>query len=949
MNPLIELQKFGQAFWLDYIRRSFLTSGELDKLVTDDGLQGVTSNPSIFEKAIAGSTDYAAQLEGVRCTDADSTQAAYESLAIRDIQSATGILQPVYQKTGKRDGYVSLEVSPGNARHRQGTMDEAHRLWDKVGRPNLMVKVPATEEGIAAMEELIASGINVNVTLLFDQEVYQRVAETYIRGVQRLADSGGDLSAIASVASFFVSRIDTAVDNLLNEKIKSADPKQKDQFQNLVGKIAIANAKGAYVRYRKLFESDQWQKLASKGAHTQRLLWASTSTKNPKLSDVLYIEELIGRDTVNTMPQATAAAFRDHGKLRDALSEDPEAAAKRIQDLEATGISLKQVTANLLTEGLKLFSDAFDQLLAAIQKAVSAPKDPVSGLTRQLPKALEPAVEQAIEDWQANGKVKRLWEHDATLWTGQDEAQWLGWLTVTNGQLAHLQHLRQIAADAKSAGYRDAVVLGMGGSSLCPGVLSITFGKQDSYPELHVLDSTDPAQIAALEKKLDLANTLFIVSSKSGTTLEPNIYQAYFYDRVKQTIGEDKVGSRFVAITDPGSKLETVAHSQGFRRVFFGLPSIGGRYSALSDFGMVPGAIMGLDIPRLIDRAEIMVHACASCVPAKENPGVELGAILGTLGNAGRNKVTLLTSPGLVDLGAWLEQLLAESTGKDGKGLIPIDREPLGPPDAYGGDRVFVYTRLASDSDTDQSQTVDLFAAYGHPVVRIVVKDVYDLGQEFFRWEFATAVAGSILGINAFNQPDVEASKVATRRLTSEYEKTGKLAGEHPVLDENGLWLFADAGNAIVIERALAGQTGLTAWLRSHLNRLHEGDYFALLAYIEMNREHERALEQIRIKVRDHKRVATCLGFGPRFLHSTGQAYKGGPNTGVFLQITCNDAADLAIPAQQFTFSVVKAAQALGDLQVLQERNRRALRLHITGDAGQGLQRLSDAVRDALA
>ncbi|MDQ2947123.1 MAG: bifunctional transaldolase/phosoglucose isomerase, partial [Acidobacteriota bacterium] len=616
---------------------------------------------------------------------------------------------------------------------------------------------------------------------------------------------------------------------------------------------------------------------------------------------------------------------------------------------EAAGVSLKEVTANLLTDGLKLFGDAFDQLLAAIKKAVAERKPAGSGLTRQLPKALESAVEQAIVDWDSSGKVKRLWDGDASLWTGQDEAQWLGWLTITDDQLAHLRHLHQIADEARSGGFRDAAVLGMGGSSLCPEVLSLIFGKQAGYPELHVLDSTDPAQIAAFEKKLDLAKTLFVVSSKSGTTLEPNIYQAYFYDRVKQAVGADKVGNRFVAVTDPGSKMESVAHSQGFRHVFFGLPSIGGRYSALSDFGMVPGAIMGIDIPKLIDRAEVMVHACASCVPAKENPGLELGAILGVLGNAGRNKITLLQSPGLADLGAWLEQLLAESTGKEGKGLIPVDREPLGRPDAYGNDRLFVYTRLESDADEDQSKHIDTLAAFGHPVVRIVVKDVYDLGQEFFRWEFATAVAGSILGINPFNQPDVEASKIATRKLTSDYEKTGKLTYQHPILDEHGLWIFANTENAEALKRALGGETGLVNMLGAHLNRLHEGDYFGLLAYIEMNREHENALEQIREKIRDHKRVATCLGFGPRFLHSTGQAYKGGPNSGVFLQITCNDPADLAIPGQKFTFSVVKAAQALGDLQVLVERKRRALRLHITGDLGQGLQRLNQAIADALA
>ena len=938
MNPLEQLEQFGQAFWLDYIRRNFIATGGLQQLVENDGLHGVTSNPSIFEKAIAGSTDYESQIEGFRCENSASPQGIFEALAVRDIQAAADILQPVYEKTGKRDGYVSLEVSPGKARDTQGTIEEATRLWKTVARPNLMVKVPGTEEGLGAIEELIAAGVNVNVTLLFNQDVYEQVANAYIRGVGRLAASGGDLASIASVASFFVSRIDTAVDSLLN---------QQPGRDHLIGKTAIANAKCAYVRYQRIFATPEWQALAAHGAKTQRLLWASTSTKNPKFRDVLYVEELIGRDTVNTMPPATADAFRDHGKLRDALSEDPGGAAKVLEEIEATGISIKQVTDKLLTDGLKLFSDAFDQLLDAIQKAAAKPRDTSFGFSRQLTPELATAVDAAIEDWKVNNKVKRVWDRDASLWTGQDEAQWLDWLNVTGNELAHFQELRATESAIPTAHLRDAVVLGMGGSSLCPEVLSITFGQQAGFPALQVLDSTDPAQIAALESRLDLAKTLFIVSSKSGTTLEPNIFEAYFYDRVKQTVG-DKAGEHFLAVTDPGSKMEQVARQKGFRHVYFGLPGIGGRYSALSHFGMAPAAVMGLDVERFLDRAEVMVHACASCVPANENPGVQLGAILGTLGNQGRNKVTLFTSAALSDLGAWLEQLLAESTGKEGKGMIPVDREPIGPPDVYGQDRVFAYIRLESEADADQSRAVDALAAAGHPVVRIVVKDLYELGQEFFRWEFATAVAGSILGINPFNQPDVEASKIATRKLTSDYEKTGKLQEQRPVMDEDDVWLFADEPNEAELRLAKGAQTGLPAWLRAHLNRLRSGDYFALLAYIQMDREHESVLGNIRTAIRNTKCVATCLGFGPRFLHSTGQAYKGGPNSGVFLQITCSDRNDLRIPGQKYTFSVVKAAQALGDLQVLEERKRRAIRLHIAGDLARGLQKLHHAIAAAL-
>jgi len=572
-----------------------------------------------------------------------------------------------------------------------------------------------------------------------------------------------------------------------------------------------------------------------------------------------------------------------------------------------------------------------------------------SGQTFTLPDDLALQLTETLTDWRVNGKVRRLWARDASLWTGTDEGNWLGWLEITEGRLARSQHLMQMAREARDAGFTYALLLGMGGSSLCPEVLKMTFGKIHGYPELHILDSTDPAQIRAVERKVDLASTLFIVSSKSGTTLEPNIFKQYFFQRAQEVIGTETVGDRFIAITDPGSKLQQVAERDGFRHIFFGVPTIGGRYSALSDFGMVPAAIMGIDTLKFLDRAHEMVHRCASGVPPEDNPGVALGAILGVLARNGRDKVTLITSPGIRDLGAWLEQLLAESTGKEGKGLIPVDREQVGPPEVYGADRVFVYVRLEPAPDAQQDAAVAALEKADHPVVRIAVPELYDLGQEFFRWEMATAVTGSILGINPFNQPDVEASKVATRNLISEYEKIGSLPPERPIFEGNGIKLFTDDKNASVLSRAGGNSRPLIGTLRAHLNRLQAGDYVALLAYVEMNDAHEAELQKVRHAIRDRKRVATCLGFGPRLLHSTGQAYKGGPNTGVFLQITCDDAADLPVPGQKYTFGVVKAAQARGDFQVLTERNRRALRAHLGADVLAGLKTLDDAIRQALA
>jgi transaldolase/glucose-6-phosphate isomerase len=949
-NHLRDLQKYGQSVWLDYIRRTLLTGGELKRLIDEDGLRGMTSNPSIFEKAISGSTDYADLLNSLKSrTDLDA-KARYEILAIRDIQDATDIMRPVYESTKRRDGYVSLEVSPYLAHDTQGTLAEARRLWKEVGRENVMIKVPGTKEGIPAFQQLISEGINVNVTLLFSQRVYEEVAEAFIAGVEQLAKNGGDLSKIASVASFFISRIDSSIDKIVADRLKTEkDPARQAELKSILGKVAVANGKETYQKYLTIFGTDRWKKLAAKGAQTQRVLWASTSTKNPNYSDVLYVDELIGPDTVNTIPPATFDAFRDHGNPSASLTANLDDARKTMATVAKLGISIDEVTDKLTVEGVKLFADAFDQLLAAVEKSSKPETSPkVSRQQYALPDTLAGALKTAIDEWRAAGKVRRLWQRDASLWTGTDEANWLGWLGVTEEQIANAKTFRDLAEEAKSQGFAHILLLGMGGSSLCPEVLRMTYGKVAGFPELHVLDSTDPAQIKTFENKIDLAKTLFVVSSKSGTTLEPNIFKQYFFQRVKETIGADHAGSRFIAITDPGSKMEKVAQGDRFRHIFHGLPSIGGRYSALSNFGMVPASLMGVDTPKFLDRTEEMVKACAAGVPVEENPGVVLGIILGTAAKSGRDKVTIIASPGVSDLGAWLEQLLAESTGKQGKGIIPVDKEALGAPEVYGSGRVFAYLRLETAPDAAQDAKVAALEKAGQPVVRIAINDRYDLGQEFFRWEIATAVAGSIIGINAFNQPDVEASKVVTRDLTAQYEKTGALPAESPVLEDQGIKLFTDPKNAEALAKAAGADKSLVGYLKAHLNRLGSGDYFALLGYIEMNAAHEAVLEDMRNTLRDKKKNATCLGFGPRFLHSTGQAYKGGPNSGVFLQITCDDAVDLPVPEQKYTFGVVKAAQARGDFQVLADRGRRALRVHLGKDLKSDLAKLAAAFTKAL-
>ena len=949
-NPLRALQIFGQSVWLDYVRRSLITSGELRRLIDEDGVRGVTSNPAIFEKAIAGSSDYRDLLAAAEAEPDAKT--VYERLAVRDIQDAADDLRSLYDRTSTRDGYVSLEVSPLLAYDTAGTIEEARRLWRTVARGNLMVKVPATPQGIAAIRQLIADGININATLLFATDAYVQVAEAYIAGLEQRAARDGDLRHIASVASFFVSRIDTSIDALAGSRAQAtANAAERRALQDLTGKVAIANAKLAYQRYLEIFSGPRWQALANRGAQTQRLLWASTGTKNPSYRDVIYVEELVGPDTVNTMPPATLDAFRDHGRPRASLTEDVDAAHDTMRALADAGISMSDVTATLLTEGLQLFSTAFEKLLHAVdaQRRPAWPPSGLNGMTYTLPEPIAAAVKASLAEWRTHANVRRLWARDASLWSGKDEAQWLGWLGITNGQLAHIERFTQIGEVAKTAGFSDVLLLGMGGSSLGPEVIRTTFGKIDGFPELHVLDSTDPSQVKAFERAIDLKKTLFIVSSKSGSTLEPNIFRQYFFNRVAQTLGRQGAGSRFVTITDPGSKMQSAAEADGFRRVFFGWPSIGGRYSVLSDFGLVPAAVMGVDIVKFLDRTEEMVCACMPSVPVEDNPGVVLGTIIGiAAARFGRDKLTIAASPRIANLGAWLEQLIAESTGKEGKGIIPIDREMLSAPDVYGGDRVFVYLSLRSEVDAAQAASVEALERAGHPVVRITLNDAYDLGAEFFRWEIATATAGAILGINPFDQPDVEASKTATRKLTAEYENSGALPPETSMFSGEGISLFADEKNSAALTTTIGMSSTLAAYLHAHLNRLDTGDYFALLAYIEMSADHERVLQAIRHSIRDAKRVATCLEFGPRFLHSTGQAYKGGPNSGVFLQLTCDDGGDVPVPGQKYTFGVVKAAQARGDFEVLVERNRRALRVHLGADVAAGLQTLQAAVTAAL-
>ena len=941
-TPVHQALALGQSIWYDGIRRSLLTSGELEHMVKKQGLRGMTSNPSIFDAAIAGSSDYSDAIAELRRSGPTDAKSAYESLAIADIRAAADIFRPVYDESGGDDGYVSMEVSPELAHDTSATVAEAKRLWAAVDRPNLMVKVPGTEAGIPAIQALIGAGINVNVTLLFGLAAYESAAQAYMAGLEDRLAAGAGIASIASVASIFVSRLDSAVEPRLDLAY--------------AGKVAIANAKVIYEISRKLFSGKRWNALAKQGARSQRLLWASTSTKNPALPELLYVEALMGPDTVDTVPPATFEAFAAHGTVRPALEEDLDGAHAVLDSLSGHGVELSEVLDQLVAEAVEKFATAFRDLLSSVERALGGDVERAEPwrLHTSLPRELADQVDGVIDEWRSTTKVARIWAHDATVWTGKGEDAWLGWLGVALDQEAHGHRFDALVKEVRTARFADAVVLGMGGSSLCPDLLAHTFPPETGLPRLLVLDSTDPGQVRAMEERVDLAHTLFFVSSKSGTTLEPNIFAAYFYDRMAAAVGSEAAGSHFIAITDPGSPLEALAKRQSYRAVYFGVPSIGGRYSALSDFGMVPGAACGVDVGRLFSSAEKMAHTCAPSVPAAHNPGLALGAVIGTCVNAGRNKVTLLTSPAVAHLGAWLEQLLAESTGKLGKGVVPVDSEPLGEPSQYGADRLFCSIALGGDEDAEQAAKITALEEAGHPVVRIELSDLYDLGGELFRWEFATAVAGSIIGIDPFDQPDVEEAKVLAHQLADRYDQEGSLPELSPLWEGEGIKLYADDRNGRELTRAAnplssrASHPNLVDFVRTHLARARSGDYVALLAYVQMAPAHEAVLTEMRTLIRDTLQVATCVGFGPRFQHSTGQTYKGGPNTGVFFQITCDDAVEVAVPGHRYSFGVVKEAEARSDLDVLASRGRRALRVHLGADVTGGLEQLRAALNEAI-
>jgi transaldolase/glucose-6-phosphate isomerase len=925
----------GQSIWYDNMRRGLLVSGELAGLVAA-GVRGLTSNPTIFEKAIVASTDYEEALRKLAAAGLPPAK-IYEALAVEDIRGACDLLLPTFESSGGVDGRVSLEVLPELAANTEQTVSEGLRLAHLVGRPNVMIKVPATPEGIPAIRALTAQGVSVNVTLIFSLLQYEEVLEAYIAGLEDRVSAGGKLAGQTSVASFFVSRVDSVCDKLLGQKADEADKAgaadAAKRARALMGKIAIANAKMAYEIYEGIVGGARWKALVAKGASPQRLLWASTGTKDPKYPDTMYLDALIGADTVNTVPPATLTAFMDHGEVAATLATGYEAAHAAVAELAALGIDLSRVCHGLLDDGVKSFTTSMTTLVGAVTARRAALLEQTSGRERAvLPASLAAAVEAEVLRLSQASAPKRLWDADPKLFSADPAHETsirtrLGWLRAPAFMQGKLAEIAAFVADVHASGFTDVVLLGMGGSSLAPEVLGETFAAESKTGlRLHVLDNTDPSAVATVDEAVAKKKALFIVASKSGGTIEIQSFEKHFWHKVLAKNEGDvaRAGAHFVAITDPATRLGQLAEEKKYRKVFVNPADIGGRYSALSYFGLVPAALAGADVTGLVASGLEMAAASSAVVPAPDSAALRLGVIMGVAAKQGRDKLTLISSPELATLGSWIEQLVAESTGKEGRGVVPVDLEPVGAPGDYGDDRLFVYIRLG-EGDAAQSRAVGALEKAGQPVVYLTLESRAALGREFFRWEVATAIAGAVLGVNPFDEPNVTEAKLATSALL---EQAKGAAGKLPAAE--------DTCGPADAER-----------LRAHLAQAGAGDYVALCAYFARSAARDGLLSKLRVACRARGRNATTVGYGPRFLHSTGQLHKGGANNGVFLQLVADAPKDLPVPGEAHSFAGLRDAQALGDLQVLRRRGRRALRVNLGADVDAGLAALLATIEKA--
>lgn len=933
-NPLRKLAEFDQSIWLDYIRRDMLISGELESQIINDKVKGVTSNPAIFKEAFASDKyDFAIRTKALQGFDAKEI---YQRLAIEDIQFSCDLFRPIYDQTERKDGYVSLEVSPELAHNTKATIEEARDLWQLVDRPNVLIKVPGTREGLPAIKQLISDGININVTLLFGLERYAEVAEAYLSGLEERVEAGKPIDRIASVASFFLSRIDVLIDPML-EKIMNGEGEKTSLAEQLHGEVAIASAKKAYQIYKELFRSDRFKKLSQNGAMTQRLLWASTGTKNPAYSNIKYVEALIGPQTVNTIPPETLEAYRDHGKPANRLEDDLTDADYIIEQLPNLGIDLAEITQRLEEEGVDKFSKPFNQLLKIIEeRRKEALSLPVNKMEYELGEFERP-IQDRLQLMAKLNFNKRIWEKDPTLWKNDEESRnsiphALGWLDIAGKMASLVPRIQHFVREVQEASFTHVLCMGMGGSSLAPLLFERGFKTGKNGLQLTVLDTTSPATIQKIEQQLPLEKTLFIVASKSGTTAEPNAFGEYFYDKLKLIKGEN-TGSNFVAITDPNTPLADKARALNYRHIFTNFEDIGGRYSALTYFGLVPAALKGIDIESLLERAMRMQYACEMFESPSRNPALKLGAVMGELALRKRNKLTLVLSDSLITLGKWLEQLVAESTGKEGIGILPITGEELLDHSVYNEDRVFVHLYLKGEQDLETTKKINALSVR-HPVVTIEIEEKLDIAQEFYRWEMTVAIASAIIGINAFNQPNVQESKLMTNQILKNYEDDGVLPTMESSAKDGDLTFYTYQHKFNSSEELL----------NTFMAGDYANDYLAIHLYLDETPEIDELLQTLRTSFQQRLKLATTVGYGPRFLHSTGQYHKGGPNTGLFIQLTAADEIEIGIPNKKYSFGVFKQAQADGDYKVLTDYGRRVIRVDLGINIQQGITKLIDLV-----
>ena len=939
MNNLTELLSYGQSYWLDNLTRKKITSGELKKRVTEQGLRGITSNPSIFNKAITNSSDYDAQITQL-VNEGKNPQQVYDALTIKDVQDACDILKPVYDESGGADGFVSLEVSPYLARDTRGSISEARRLYKLVKKLNCFIKIPGTKEGVPAIEQLLYEGINVNVTLLFSIDSYTAVAKAYISALKRRAADGKDIKNTISVASFFISRIDVLTDQLLGQYMSAGNTKANDTNPALLmGKAGIASAKLAYQRFKEIFSGAEWEALKQKGAHVQRPLWASTSNKDPLKSDVRYVEELMGQDTVNTLPDETIAAFADHGQLKkDSIAAGLDEAGKIFGALKRFDIDIDFITQQLEYDGIQKFIEPYNKLISGLAEKRNKIMDSKISSQQINGGALKKEIEAAYDIIDQDQAGRRLFNKDPYLWkTAPDQVktiqEGLGWLNLPQDFTAKCDDLKTFTDKIKSEGYKHAVLLGMGGSSLCSEVARETFGTSDGYLKLLVLDNTEPEAILDVQNQVDLEKTIFIAATKSGGTMETLSFFKYFYEELKKK-GSQNPGKNFIAITDPGSPLVPMAEEYKFRRTFLNPTDVGGRYSVLSYFGILPMALMGIDVKEMLARALQMETSCGPEIPAASNPGISLGTTLGICQKNGRDKVTFVMSSSISAFGYWVEQLLAESTGKEGKGLIPVNGETIGAPEVYGKDRIFIYMHLASDDSKNDEEKLKALEAAGHPVVRINVADKLALGGEYYRWEVATAIAGMVIGINAFDQPNVAESKKNTNNLLDEWKQKGDFQKPTNDFKIGDYTVYAGNANAQLKD---GKYSSVEAVIEAFSDLAKPGDYVAMLPYFKLTDERNKILQSWREKIRDKHQVATTLLNGPRYLHSTGQLHKGGPDTGLYLMIVGPNEKEIPIPGEKFGFATLHEAQSLGDYRSLNDKGRRLILINIGDDIDKGL------------